>query len=63
MKHAAVLLKSDGNVLITHSAEWDIGTPTSNAGDLENLLNNGYLIKRETVIGGGQTLLVLEKAE
>ena len=31
--------------------------------DLENLLSQGYLLKRETVIGEGQTLLVLEKAD
>jgi len=40
-----------------------VGEPSNYVGDLENLLAQGYLLKRETVIGDGKTLLVLKKAE
>lgn len=39
-----------------------VGEPSNYVGDLENLLAQGYLLKRETVIGDGKTLLVLKKA-
>ena len=63
MKNAVVILKSDGNVLLSHSIEGGIGAPSNDPGELENLLSQGYLLKRVTVIGEGQTLLVLEKAD
>lgn len=60
-KSAIILLNTDGTVARTHSPDIGGGIPTTTANDLENLLQSGYLAKRETVLSDGKILVVLEK--
>lgn len=63
-KSAYLLLGNDGVVVKCHST--DIGAnaaqaPTNGASDLELLISQSYVAKREIPLDGGRVLLVLEK--
>jgi len=65
-KSAYVVLNADGTVARTHSVDiTPPGTsgpaPTTGAADVEKLISNGYLAKREVALDGGRALLVMEK--
>lgn len=59
---AYVLLDNNGNVVKTHNGGGATpGVPTSGAGNLEQLINGGFLQKREVALDGGRVLIVLER--
>ena len=59
---AYVILDSTGNVVRCHNgAGATPNAPTNGAGDLEKLINAGWLQKREVPLSGGGVLIVMEK--
>jgi hypothetical protein len=59
---AYVILDNNGTVVKCHNGGGATpGVPTSGPGDLESLINAGWLQKREVALDGGRVLIVLEK--
>ncbi|MDP9177318.1 MAG: hypothetical protein M3O61_06515 [Gemmatimonadota bacterium] len=60
---AYVVLSSTGVVVRTHALDSgnNAGTPTTNAGDLEDLIKRGFLRIAEHPLDGGGMLIVVQK--
>jgi hypothetical protein len=58
---AYVILDNNGVVVKCHNGGGATpNAPTQGAGDLEKLINGGFLQKREVPLDGGRVLIVLE---
>jgi hypothetical protein len=61
-KSAFVFLNTAGTVVRTHSPDVGGGQPSAGPFDLETLITQGYVAKRELVLAGtAGVLVVLEK--
>ena len=59
---AYVILDNNGVVVRCHNGGGATpNAPSTGAGDLEQLINAGFLQKREVPLDGGRVLIVLEK--
>ncbi|HKO44897.1 MAG TPA: hypothetical protein VJU84_16590 [Pyrinomonadaceae bacterium] len=59
---AYIVLNADGTVSRTHTTDISgTGAPTTGTSDLENLIGQGYVARREHPLEGGRILIVMDR--